>query len=288
MLEPENSRIEAHLKALIGERNPLGSPDALDAAARYVFRHFESLGLEMREEAVPFEGGDSVNILGLKPGTQPDSPAFILAAHFDTVENSPGADDNASAVAALLETAACLENVRLASPLLFAGFTLEEYGFVGSSHFVSRANERGESFLGMISLEMVGYRDRKPGSQTYPPYIDPSQYPDSGDFIAVVGNEPSAALTHAIADAMQHSAEELKVERLVVPGRGDRFREVTLSDHSPFWENGTPAVMVTDTAFLRNPHYHQPTDTMETLDVDFIRETTQGILGFLKQHLNPE
>ncbi len=285
MLQPENSRIEAHLQSLIGERNPLSTPQTLAEAARTVFRHFDSLGLDVREEFVPFEGGDSCNVLGLKAGTGAESPPFILAAHFDTVEKSPGADDNASAVAALLETAYCLKEVPLRSPLLFAGFTLEEYGFVGSSHFLSQATQHGETFPGMISLEMVGYRDRSPGSQTYPPYINPSQYPDTGDFIAVVGNEPSATLTHAIADGMQRSCKDLKVERLVVPGRGDRFREVTLSDHSPFWENGTPAVMVTDTAFLRNPHYHQPTDTIETLDVDFIRETTQGILGFLVQHL---
>ena len=286
MHKPENSHIEAHLEALIGERNPHSSPETLAKAARYVSRHFESSGLKVREENVPFEGEDSVNILGLKPGATPDSPPFILAAHFDTVEKSPGADDNASAVAALLETARCLQPLRLFVPLLFAGFTLEEYGFVGSSHFLTQAIQRGESICGMISLEMVGYRDSKPGSQTYPPYIDPALYPDTGDFIAVVGNEPSGKLTHAIADGMQGASPDLKVERLVVPGRGDQFREVTLSDHSPFWENGIPAVMVTDTAFLRNPHYHQPTDTMETLDIDFIRETTQGILGFLAQHLS--
>ena len=284
-LTPESGRIESHLKALVRERNPYTSPNHLDAAADHIRAHLESLDLSVREETVPFDGLHSRNVLGLQPGTEPEAAPFVLAAHFDTVEGSPGADDNASAVAALLEIARCLRPVRLKHSLLYAGFTLEEYGFVGSRFFLDQANRRKETFLGMISLEMVGFCNRTPGSQTYPPYVDASQFPDTGDFIAVVGNEPSARLTQSLAKEMHRATPALGVEMLVVPGRGDQFPEVNLSDHSPFWDDGIPAAMVTDTAFLRNPHYHQSTDTMETLDIDFIRETCRGLAGFLENFL---
>ncbi len=138
----------------------------------------------------------------------------------------------------------------------------------------------------MISLEMVGFKTTVPGSQSYPPYVDARQYPDTGDFIAVVGNEPSANLAQVLAEGMASSVPSLKVETLVVPGQGRNFKEVRLSDHSPFWDADIPAVMVTDTAFFRNPHYHQPSDTLETLDLEFILDNARAVTGFLKQFLN--
>ena len=138
----------------------------------------------------------------------------------------------------------------------------------------------------MISLEMLGFKITESGSQSYPPYVDPSQYPDTGDFTAVVANEPSAGLANALMKGMKNAAPSLKVETLVVPGQGENFAEVRLSDHSPFWDAGIPAVMVTDTAFFRNPNYHQPSDTLDTLDLKFIRDNAQAVAGFLKQFLN--
>ena len=285
MPSPDIHFITRHLTELVGERNPFSAPDRLKKTGHYIAEQFASFGLKVTREAVPFEGRVSDNILGLKEGHGNSDTVFILGAHYDTVEKSPGADDNASAVVAMLEVARCLEPVALQTPLLFAGFTLEEYGFVGSKHYIEQSRKKGTRFTGMISLEMLGYKDSKPGSQSYPPYIDPATYPDTGDFIAVVGNEPSASLTQSVVEGMQRAAPGLPVESLVVPGRGDEFAEVRLSDHSPFWENGTAAVMLTDTAFFRNPHYHQATDTLETLDINFIRDAATGITGFLKQYL---
>jgi hypothetical protein len=102
-----------------------------------------------------------------------------------------------------------------------------------------------------------------------------------------VANEPSADLAKSLAEGMARSVRSLKVETLVVPGQGENFAEVRLSDHSPFWDVGIPAVMVTDTAFFRNPNYHQPGDTMDTLDLEFIQNNAQAVAGFLKQFLNP-
>ena len=134
----------------------------------------------------------------------------------------------------------------------------------------------------MISLEMLGYKTNAPQSQTYLPYVDTEKYPDSGDFIAVVGNEPSAQLTQSLAKGMKQHVPSLKVETLVVPGTGENFSEVGLSDHAPFWDAGIPAVKVTETAFFCNPHYHKPSDTLETLDMEFIRENAEAVAETLK------
>ena len=286
MLKPGITRIENHLHALIGERNLNTSPEWLQQCADYITNRFRDSRLVVRREAVPFDTRSSDNILGRKEGSDQGSNPFVLAAHYDTVEGSPGADDNASAVAVLLETAHCLQSVPLRIPLTFAAFSLEESGLMGSHHHITEARKRNEGFHGMISLEMVGYRDHQPGSQSYPVYVDPSRYPDTGDFLAVVGNEPSAKLTNAVARGMRDAAPTLPVEQLIVPGRGDEFTEVRLSDHSPFWEHGIPAVMITDTAFFRNPNYHQASDTLDTLDLEFICNTAQAVTGFLKHHLS--
>ncbi len=287
MQTPSIDNIKTHLTALVGERNPYSTMAQLRQTGLYLKNHFQDLNLAIREETVPFADGlTSQNILAMKKGSDPKSGIFVIAAHYDSVEGTPGADDNASAVSALLEIARCLDDCKLRVPLLFAGFTLEEYGFVGSEYFIKQTLLRKEKIQGMISLEMLGYRDNNPGSQKYPPYMDPTQYPDRGDFIAIVGNEPSTDLTMAIKQNMLSSSDNtLPVEHLLVPGSGAGFTEVRLSDHSPFWDHGIPAVMITDTAFFRNPHYHQPTDTLETLDIEFIHEVTQGVLAFLSDYL---
>ncbi|CAI2717301.1 M28 family peptidase [Nitrospina watsonii] len=282
MRTPGTACLERHLNALVGERNPYTSPDALEAAGAYVESQLAALGLSVWREPVPFDGRTYFNVFGELPGAEPERGLLIVGAHFDSVEGTPGADDNASAVAALLEIARCLQGVALPLTVRFAGFTLEEYAFVGSEHLCRRLTREGTPIAGMISLEMLGFLNRAPGSQTYPPYVDATQYPDTGDFIAVVGNEVSQAMTVSLAGAMQRAVPELGVELLVVPGRGDDFRDVQLSDHAPFWQQGHKAVMITDTAFFRNPHYHQPTDTLDTLDLEFIRDVTNGVAAYLR------
>jgi aminopeptidase YwaD len=284
MPKPQLKNIEEHLQFLVGERNPFTEPDHLEKTRLYITKQFESFNLSVNQEAVDYESIRSFNIIGKQPDTQ--STPFVLAAHYDTKPETPGADDNASAVAALLEIARCLADHTFETPIIFTAFTLEEYGFIGSRHFIEKAVTRNETFSGMISLEMLGYKNSAPQSQTYPPYVDTEKYPDSGDFIAVVGNEPSAHLTQKLAEGMKQHVPTLKVETLVVPGTGGNFSEVRLSDHAPFWDAGIPAVMVTDTAFFRNPHYHQPSDTLETLDTEFIRENAEAVTETLKTLLN--
>ena len=199
---------------------------------------------------------------------------MILGAHYDTVPGSPGADDNASAVAVLLEVAKQVQGVTLSSSVRFVAFALEEYGYVGSTHHARRARDQAEKIDGMISLEMVGFTGPE---QRYPPYINPKYYPNVGDFIGIVANEGSKGMLEGVRRAFKTSIPNLPAEFIVVPGNGEGLEEVRLSDHSPFWDQGYPALMVTDTAFLRNPNYHLPTDTMESLDFEFMRKVAVGV-----------
>jgi aminopeptidase YwaD len=277
--------ISEDLSILVGERNPFTSMEQLTQAGEYIGDSFKSIGLQVDQEVVPFEGMQSNNIIGFKEGYDSSDDYFVLGAHYDTVEGSPGADDNASAVAGLLEIARLLQPAKLKKNLIFAGFTLEEYGFVGSSHFAKKARKKNDKISGMISLEMLGYRSSEPESQKYPPYVDASKYPDTGDFIAIVGNNPSAGLVDSIVDNMKIVVPKLPVETLVLPSTGEEFTDIRLSDHLPFWENGYNAVMITDTAYFRNPNYHKSTDTLDTLDIDFIKDVSAGVAGFLKKQL---
>jgi aminopeptidase YwaD len=153
-------------------------------------------------------------------------------------------------------------------------FGLEEYGYVGSTYHAKRARDRAETIDGMISLEMLGFTGPR---QKYPPTIDPKYYPNVGDFIGVVGNERSKGLLEEVRRVFRTYIPQLPAEFISVPGNGEGLEEVRLSDHSPFWDEGYPALLVTDTAFLRNPNYHLPTDTLETLNFDFMRKVAVGV-----------
>ena len=128
----------------------------------------------------------------------------------------------------------------------------------------------------MVSLEMLGYCSHEPGSQNFPPELA-DHFPDVGNFIGIVGNQISGDLIQTFRDAFR-SVPDLPVESLQVPENGTSLPPSRLSDHSPFWDEGFSAAMVTDTSFMRNPHYHLPSDTPETLDADFLHKVTEGVL----------
>jgi hypothetical protein len=153
-------------------------------------------------------------------------------------------------------------------------FSLEEYGYVGSAHYVGGLGKRGEKVLGMISLEMVGFTGPK---QDYPPYLNPKYYPNVGDFIAIIGNESSKELLEKVRSSFKNYISQLPLELLLVPGNGEGMEEVRLSDHSTFWDQGFQALMITDTSFLRNPNYHLPSDRLETLDLEFMGKVASGV-----------
>jgi len=279
-MSPSNLRVtpvelKNRLDRVVGERSPWKSAARLSAVENYIEKEFSALGLRVESDPFRYRGRNYRNILARTPARR--APLVILGAHFDSVEGSPGADDNASGVAVLLESARLLSAMSLKSEVLFCAFNLEELNMIGSSHLAKRLKSEGAKVAGMVSLEMLGYTDRRPGSQKYPAALS-WFYPDRADFIGVVGNWRSGALLRSFAAALK-KVDGLPVETLSVLGNGFLVPQARLSDHAPFWDAGYPALLLTDTAFMRNPHYHSVSDTIETLDLDFMAKVCQGVVN---------
>ncbi len=268
-------RLVEHLRALEGERNALTSPHRLAEAQAYVADHLARVGYRVRLHTFTHLGERFANVIATRLA-DPRTARLLIGAHVDTVVGTPGADDNASGVAVMLETARVVAEHLPEVPVEFAGFNLEEVGMVGSSHYARDVKRAGVPLLGMLSLEMVGFTERQ-GLQHYPLMLKPF-YPRVGTFIGLVANRRSRAFLQTVVQAMR-AVPDLPVEMVVLPGNGWLVPESRLSDQSPFWDAGYPALMVTDTAFLRNPHYHRPTDTVDTLDLDFMRRVCQGVVA---------
>lgn len=205
---------------------------------------------------------------------------FVVGAHYDSVPTTPGADDNASAVAAMLGCAAACARWPRALPVLFVAFNGEEDGMLGSQDFVTSFLPRsGHAVRCAHILEMVGYADHREGSQTVPPGL-PISLPTRGEFLGLLANAPSApAMDHVLLAACTYVPGFPVLGLEVMRGLEQHFPVLHRSDHAPFWAEGLPAVMWTDTAEFRNPHYHAETDTAETLDYEFLRQVTQVLLA---------
>ncbi len=277
----DQDRLLAHLQALIGERHPVTSPAHLHRVEAYLADTFTSLGWQV--SAHPFEamGGTYRNVIAsLLPtrrtqGQGNGSPAapLLLAAHYDTVEGSPGADDNASALAVLLDVARRLRGMDRMREIHCIGFCLEEEGLLGSLAYAAQLKAAKQEIAGAIVLECVGYASEQAGSQTVPPGT-PVAVPTVGNFLAIVGNQASAALTASVERTV---TAHVPTVSLVIPGQGEFLPDARRSDHAAFWHYGFPSVMLTDTANFRNPHYHRPTDTLDTLNLSFLEKVAAGV-----------
>ncbi|MFQ5903767.1 MAG: M28 family peptidase [Candidatus Binatia bacterium] len=277
------TELKKKLHHIIGERSPFSSRRHLSVVENYIEKEFKSYGLSVESDTFTYWGRSYRNIIG-RSGPDRNAPLIILGAHLDSVEGSPGADDNASGVAVLLEAARILSGLRLQSQVLFCAFNLEEQNMVGSTYFAKKLKAAAVKVSAMISLEMVGFTDSRPGGQKYPVGLR-WFYPDRGDFIGIVGNWRSNLLMRKFSSLMRR-VPGLPVETLTVLGNGFLLPQVRLSDHSPFWDLGYPALLVTDTAFFRNPHYHGPSDTLETLNLDFMAKVCQGVIHGIWQLAN--
>jgi len=286
--------LDDHLTALtvtIGERS-VRRPENITKAATYIKKFYQSINLEVTHQTYHYQQLSVANVVtSLTRGPSFDRH-YIVGAHYDSVAGTVGADDNASAVAVQLETARHLKRLqnRLNQDVkvTFVSFALEEppvYGtrYMGSRVYAAAARKAGQRIDGMICLEMVGYTCHEPGCQRYPFPLMLGRYPKQGNFIGIVGNGPSRGLTKKLKEAFRGNAADLPVITLNVPFSGYLMPSVRLSDHAAFWDQGYPAVMVTDTAFFRNPHYHQATDTKERLDLRFMAELVESLVFFFSQ-----
>lgn len=272
-MSPAHFRIRRHLQSLVGERHPERSPHALKKTAHYLATQFAKSGWKVSHQSFNALGETYRNIVAVRAPSRFIGGAYpsplLIGAHYDTVPDSPGADDNASGLAVLLETAVRLQSVALSRPVWLIGFCLEEQDRLGSRVLAARLKAEGQALAGVIILECVGFSSNRPASQQVPPGV-PQAVPTVGDFLAIVGNESARNLVQAIERSAATHAPALKVQSLVVPGCGEALPHTRRSDHASFWDANYPAVMLTDTANFRNPHYHRETDTIETLDVRFL------------------
>lgn len=281
---PTRDMLAAHVEHLAGRIGPriLAKPESIEATIGYLREQWEKMGYQVREEAYQSSDGPAKNLLVEIPGTQPNSDVIVLGAHYDTVAHSPGADDNASAVAVLLETSRLLKNQTPRHTLRFVAFACEEspymsLGSMGSQHHARQAKLRNER-IQMLCLEMVGYFRDEPNSQKVPPTIPKllhGLFPKQGNFLAAVGNLSSWRLNWAFRRGFKQGTR-LRLFTINLP---EKIQEIRRSDNSSFWDQGYPALMLTDTSFLRNPHYHQPTDTPETLDYDRMTQVALGVVS---------
>lgn len=276
------ARIGKHIAALTsaGSRhseNPSGVQEVLE----YLRRMLEGFGYQVHEQHYGAET-HQINLTVLT-GTDHSMGILDLGAHWDTVAGSPGADDNASGVAGLLEIAREFAVSPPTRAVRLCFFAEEEVGGLpGSTAHVAASQQQGETITAAIVLEMIGYRDHSTGSQELPEKAAGLlqsigvEVPTRGNFIAMIGDLAASDIVLQLQESARQQDPELSALPLVVPigALGDAAR----SDHAAYWKAGIPGIMVTDTANFRNPHYHQPTDLPETIDLDFAAQVIHMVL----------
>jgi Zn-dependent M28 family amino/carboxypeptidase len=277
-------RIEEHVRHLavtIGERN-MGRPDALDAAADYIAASFESDGLAVSRQEFTVGGGQAANIVAETGVAGSPAEIVVAGAHYDSVAGSPGANDNASGVAVLLEAARLLAGFEGGRRLRFIAFANEEPPYfqteaMGSVVAARSSKRRGEKLAAVYSFETLGYYSDAPGSQSYPPLLG-FFYPDRGNFVAFVGNRASAPLMRRSLSLFRGSAA-FPSEGIAAP---EAVPGVGWSDHWSYWQSGYQAVMVTDTAPYRYPWYHDRDDLPDRIDYDRTARVAVGLVRMLE------
>ncbi len=274
-------RLLTHLTHIARERDPYLATEGHFYVQQYIREHLEQWGTV---ETHKFKINTRIHtnlILNLpaRPG-RADKPPILIGAHYDAVPGTQGADDNASGVAVLLELARLLYEEPAYYPVQLIAFDLEEYGMLGSNDYAQALSNQQRSVRLMLSLEMLGYCTNEPKSQHYPTGMQ-YFYPNKGNFVGLIGNV--ATIPDLIHLSRSIKGAGIPAEWLLAGKRGMLVRATRLSDHSPFWDQGYRAIMATDTAFMRNPNYHKPSDRIETLDLNFMTGICEGLAEGLRR-----
>ncbi len=278
-------KLKEHVVALatdIGPRNGSTSYASLREAEAYIEGQLRAMGYEVDKHEYEIENGEVHNLTVEIEGKSKEAGILVVGAHYDSAPGTPAANDNGSGVSALLEIARIMKPETLKRTIRFVFFVNEEPPFfqteaMGSLMYARRCEERRENIHAMLALETIGYYSDEPGSQVYPAPVA-SRYPDTGNFIAFVGNVDSRPLIQkCVALFREHASfpAEGAAFPSVVPGIG-------WSDHWSFWQIGVEALMVTDTAPYRYPHYHEPTDTPDKIDFDKMTRVTLGMVEVIR------
>ena len=270
-------KLYEHLTQIVRERDPYLASEGHFFVKQYLKEQLTQWG-EVTTHEFEVKGQKHQNlILNLPAAQQQQLPTILIGAHYDAVPGTPGADDNGTGVAVLLELAATFATKPTKYPIQIVAFDMEEYGLLGSKAYAAYLKQNHHALRLMLSLEMLGFRNNVDNSQQYPADFLKYFYPNKGDFIALVSNLITIPDTISLHKSLCQS--NLDCQWLPVPNNGKWIPATGFSDHSPFWEQGYRAMMVTDTAFLRNPHYHRPSDRTETLDGEFLTDVCRGLMA---------
>ena len=266
----------AHLATTIRERN-VRFEGSLPQTVDYLRSQLAQMGYKVSEQAYTIDGQPESNLETQLDGRDPVSGLVIVGAHYDSVEGTVGANDNASGVAATLELARLLQKSKLRRTVRFVFFVNEEPPFfqteqMGSLVYARKLRRDGVKLSAMISLETIGYYSEAPGSQKYPPGLG-LLYPDRGNFIGFVGNPASRDLVRRAVRSFRESTS-FPSEGVAAP---ENLPGVGWSDHWSFWQQGYPAIMVTDTAPFRYPYYHTRLDTPDMIDFERMARVVDGM-----------
>lgn len=284
--EVKGERIQKYLLALEGLRHGWDNYDILTEKARFIEETLRSFGLKVESQDVPFYGRKYRNIIATIEGTDKEKGWLLLGAHYDAAQESPGADDNASGAAVLLEAASMLSTQAFKRTIQFVAFTLEEPQpqtlrfLIGSNRFAKEARKSGRVYEAVLILESVGYTDEREGSQIIPVFVR-KRVPKGGNFLAVIANKRSKDLMKNFYNTVSEHVLGFILVPYRVPLSGYIIPSTRLSDHASFWNQGYPALMLTDTAMFRNPNYHTPFDRHETIDLSFMVNVTKAVVSFI-------
>lgn len=272
-------RLQKHVWTLadeIGERN-IWHEEKLEASGHYIRKVFTDVGYDVETQEYAVQGIPVRNFEATRTGSSLPEEIIVVGAHYDSVLGCPGANDNASGVAGILELARLLATQELSRTVRFVAFVNEEPPFflsedMGSRVYARKAHQRGDRIVAMLSIETIGYYSEKPGSQQYP-FPFRFFYPNTGNFIGFVANTSSRDLLYrVIATFRKHTA--FPSEGIAAP---EWVTGIGWSDHWSFWREGYPAIMVTDTALFRYEHYHTAEDTPDKIDYARMARVVTGM-----------
>ncbi|MBC7783254.1 MAG: M20/M25/M40 family metallo-hydrolase [Burkholderiales bacterium] len=278
-------RLETHvimLATTIGQRN-VRRPEGLQQSIDYLTATMKSLGYDVREQAFEARGVTVKNLDAELKGSDKADEIVVIGAHYDSAADSPAANDNGSGVAAVIEMARALRESKPSRTIRFVFFVNEEPPFfqtdlMGSKVYAERSRQRGEKIVAMLSMETIGWYADEPGTQKYPPPFG-QFFPSEGNFIAFVGDTKSKDLVERVLTSFRKTTR-FPSEAVAAP---EQVTGIGFSDQWSFWQYGYPALMVTDTALFRYPHYHTTDDTPDKIDYDRMSRVVAGVTRAVRE-----
>lgn len=292
----DSNRLLQDLQNLVGDRNfkSESGKQHLEKVRRMIEGQFTASGLLLSKQDTLYKDMRGQNIIGRKAGQAEEKKILVIGAHYDTVEGSPGADDNGSGVAGILEATRILSQYNFSKSIVFLGFDMEEYGHIGSQAYVSNAGgiSPAEQVEGCINFDMIGYYSNKPNSQLLPQGFDvlfPEGYQQAmqdslrGNFALNVSNSASGTLAGTFSTCAGKYVPGLKLISLQVPGNGQMVPDLRRSDHASFWDKGYQAIYIGDGANTRNFNYHSPKDTLQTVNLTQVANVVKATVACIAE-----